>query len=576
MRRAFLIAIGLLILSAGCKSLATDVLVVSTLHGDGTITGDLTGSLTGNGVLTLHAPALAFPQIVAAWTGCSAGTPLLAYDGTCAAGGSPAAGSNGQVQFNNSNVLGASAGFSWDNTNKFLTLTGPSGAVITSAPGDIGVTLIGGSALTGLTGASTSVGAGGGTSGAGGTATLTAGNAAVSGKGGDVTIASGNGVGTNQQGGTINISAGNDTGSAVNSTISLSTQGVIRQFVAHDGGITIGSPSGGSQGAGSINAAGLYINGVAAGTGSGSVTSVGLIVPSWLTVTGSPVTTSGNIQISAAGSQVANRVLATPDGTTGALSLRALVGADIPAINMGTSGNGGVTGSLIAASGGTGRNTLTAHALLIGNATSAVSFVGPLAADTVLLGQGASADPAGATLSNCNGGTNALQYSTSTHTFGCQSIGGGGATFQQVFKTGNTSRATASPTVDPDLQFASVPAGNHTIQCSIIWTNPLSTINIRYGIATSGTTTFANFSGVNVTTGGGGGFGLVSFPVGADPGAFSNGTATIQTANTIANINIFGSFITTTSGTVSFGWGQLTSDAGNATTVKAGSYCQIS
>ena len=68
-------------------------------------------------------------------------------------------------------------------------------------------------------------------------------------------------------------------------------------------------------------------------TGSGgSVTSVGLSVPSFLTVTGSPVTGSGTLAVTTASGQTANFVLATPDGTTGAASLRALVAADIPSL----------------------------------------------------------------------------------------------------------------------------------------------------------------------------------------------------------------------------------------------------
>lgn len=68
------------------------------------------------------------------------------------------------------------------------------------------------------------------------------------------------------------------------------------------------------------------------GGGSGTVTSVGMTVPSWLTVSGSPVTTSGTLAVTATSGQTQNQVLATPDGSSGAVSLRALVAADIPAI----------------------------------------------------------------------------------------------------------------------------------------------------------------------------------------------------------------------------------------------------
>lgn len=64
--------------------------------------------------------------------------------------------------------------------------------------------------------------------------------------------------------------------------------------------------------------------------GTGTVMSVALTVPSWLSVAGSPVTTSGTLAVTAATGQTANRVLATPDGSTGAVSPRALVANDLP------------------------------------------------------------------------------------------------------------------------------------------------------------------------------------------------------------------------------------------------------
>ncbi len=64
------------------------------------------------------------------------------------------------------------------------------------------------------------------------------------------------------------------------------------------------------------------------------------------TVSGSPVTAAGTLTLAFDATQTQNRVLATPNGSTGALAVRALVGADIPAINLTASGAGGVTGNL--------------------------------------------------------------------------------------------------------------------------------------------------------------------------------------------------------------------------------------
>lgn len=64
--------------------------------------------------------------------------------------------------------------------------------------------------------------------------------------------------------------------------------------------------------------------------GGGTVTSVAMTVPSWLAVSGSPITTSGTLALSAATGQSANQFLATPNGSSGALGLRAIVAADVP------------------------------------------------------------------------------------------------------------------------------------------------------------------------------------------------------------------------------------------------------
>lgn len=63
--------------------------------------------------------------------------------------------------------------------------------------------------------------------------------------------------------------------------------------------------------------------------GSGTVTSVGLTVPAWMSLGGTnPVTTSGTINVGTA-SASANQVLASPDGSAGSLSVRALVTDDL-------------------------------------------------------------------------------------------------------------------------------------------------------------------------------------------------------------------------------------------------------
>lgn len=86
--------------------------------------------------------------------------------------------------------------------------------------------------------------------------------------------------------------------------------------------------------------------------------------------TPSCVTVSGTMFASAS----QNLVFATPNGSSGTPSIRALVGADIPAITLNTSGNGGVTSTLPITNGGTGQVT----ALTAFNALSCLTTAGDI------------------------------------------------------------------------------------------------------------------------------------------------------------------------------------------------------
>jgi hypothetical protein len=149
--------------------------------------------------------------------------------------------------------------------------------------------------------------------------------AAASGANSDITSITGLTTAlTVAQGGTGSTTAG---GARTNLGAAASGSNADITALTASGGVQVGAPTGGAQGTGTINATGLFINGVGVGTGSGSVTSVALTVPSFLSVTGSPVTTSGTLAVS-------------------------LSGTALPVAN-----------------GGTGQTTYTNGQLLIGNST---------------------------------------------------------------------------------------------------------------------------------------------------------------------------------------------------------------
>lgn len=101
--------------------------------------------------------------------------------------------------------------------------------------------------------------------------------------------------------------------------------------------VLAGAPTGPSQGSIWFDSADQKVKfqssggPVTIGAGAGTVTSVGLTAPVEISVAGAPVTTSGTIALSWA-NQTTNKVLAAPNGSTGAPSFRALVAADIPSL----------------------------------------------------------------------------------------------------------------------------------------------------------------------------------------------------------------------------------------------------
>ena len=91
----------------------------------------------------------------------------------------------------------------------------------------------------------------------------------------------------------------------------------------------------GLLGIGQINATGTassstFLRGDGSWSTPGTVTSVGLSTPSWLSVANSPVTSSGTLTVSAAGSQTTHQVIGT--GTGSSFGPMTLTAADLPAL----------------------------------------------------------------------------------------------------------------------------------------------------------------------------------------------------------------------------------------------------
>ena len=116
------------------------------------------------------------------------------------------------------------------------------------------------------------------------------------------------------------------------SGVTTAAQLVVMVGDSGSGGVKGAAPAPGAGDA----AAGAFLKAdgtwsVPSGSGTG-LTSVGLAAPSVFSVSGSPLTSNGTITLGFASGKTANSFLATPDGTTGALSLRTIVIGDLPSL----------------------------------------------------------------------------------------------------------------------------------------------------------------------------------------------------------------------------------------------------
>ena len=143
-------------------------------------------------------------------------------------------------------------------------------------------------------------------------------------------------------------------------------------------GIQIGSPTLGARGVGTINATGLFVNGVAVGVSGGSVSSVAASGgTTGLTFTGSPITTSGTLTLGG--------TLAIANGGTGATSGAAALSAlgGVTTSGTGATGTWGIsisgnaataTSATSATSATTATTASTANALNSSNSYSMVNL----------------------------------------------------------------------------------------------------------------------------------------------------------------------------------------------------------
>ena len=121
----------------------------------------------------------------------------------------------------------------------------------------------------------------------------------------------------------------------------------------------------------------------------GGLTSVGLsTTASWLTVGSSPLTSNGTITLNPTTAQTANEFVATPNGSAGAVGLRAIVAADIPTLNQNTTGTAANLSGTPALPNGTTATTQTTGDNTTKIATDAFVIANAAGVSSVAAGQG--------------------------------------------------------------------------------------------------------------------------------------------------------------------------------------------
>jgi hypothetical protein len=227
------------------------------------------------------------------------------------------------------------------------------------------------------------------------------------------------------------------------------------------------------------NVTGISFYETSAATGG---TAFGQYIGQFATKIGSTAIPLG-VQNSLNGSQTLPALAITPTwNTTGVVDAALLVN-----VNNGASGAGSLlldlqinsgsefsvdkAGTLVTAtpipvaSGGSGAGTFTVHGVLLGETTAAFNATSAGAADSIFMGNnaGATSDPAFKTgPGSCSASTSAVTYNTSTHAWGCNTVGLGSVTtsgpasqYQTAVFSTSTNIVGVSPSATSGIPYIS-------------------------------------------------------------------------------------------------------------------------
>lgn len=167
-----------------------------------------------------------------------------------------------------------------------------------------------------------------------------------------------------------------------------------------------------------------------------------------------------------------------------------------------------VFGTVVVAGGGTGLATLTAHALLVGEGTSNVALVGPGATSGIpLIAQGSGSDPAFGTAVVAGGGTGAVSFTAHSILLGqgTSAVTALGAATNGQLPIGSTG---ADPVLATLTQGSGISITNGAGSITIAATSS----GFSWSVVTSATQTVAVGNGYFANRGGGVAFTLPASP----------------------------------------------------------------
>lgn len=250
--------------------------------------------------------------------------------------------------------------------------------------------------------------------------------------------------------------------------------------------------------------------------GGGGVSSVGLTIGAsapWLSQSGStsPITSSGTFTLSATGGQTANQVLASPNGSSGALAVRALVATDVPDLDTAKI----TSGTLATARLGSG--TASSTTFLRGDQTWAIPAGGgggsPGGSDTQV-----QYNSSGAFAGSAN-----LTYSSGTLTVANGNISCSSNTQAEQFGLiASASPGSVSIGYSAVCQTESSVAIGHGSHCS---SSSAASLNVAIGYGASTTDSESNTAiGANSQASGGGAISIGSGTSVVAPNAIAIGT----------------------------------------------------